>query len=432
VAHGHSMNCKYCPAGRPPAKRCPFCHYCLQHQKCVCVACRQCEKKQGPKDICYKCGRCISHHAKGSYIGKDFPHRSCQYTARPKTTYLLNPLQRTIGVEVEVSNLGQWGGPLTKILKYTHEHDGSVQPSQAEFVLSPAGGDRLQKGLLEFLRLLHAADAGVNSTCGYHVHVDAATASYSDLRRCYALFALLQEQIFGSLIHISRYTNAYCAPVKQSFRDIAKLFKLTNPLMKEWFHGQLYGIQASPEMDLGSRRMVHQMLAQKKAHKYENAARRHALNFHAWMMRGTIEFRCKEGTLDQGDFLLWPLWCGWFVDSAMRQGGKYSTGYTDAEIVDMLTQNKPPTLEAFTKRFMPEVVQAWVRTRLVTPPAAPVAYDQGGIGAGAAQTLGGDPATTPRVTRTQGMGAVFNQRDLEERFRWAQQPIIRDFINEPF
>lgn len=365
--------CRFCPGKM--TKQCVYCKRCLVHphhtdgRTCICVRCRVCSKQFPPKDMCPKCKRCPEHHAAGSYIGADFPMRTCSYSAPPKTTYILNPLQRTLGVEVEASSLGDWESPPTKILSYTEEHDGSVKPSQKEFVLSPAGGDRFQKGLTEFLRLLHAADVKMNSTCGYHVHVDGADLRYVDLRRIMALFKIYQNEVFHSLIANSRASNVYCAPVKYSPGALLGLFKYTkNSEVKEWFHQELYGMSVEASADLNTRQYINQQLAARKAHKYENVARRQALNFHSWMMRGTVEFRCKEGTMDQGDFLLWPLWCGWFVEAGNR--------LKDSEVVGWLqAPSSAPSLLAFTQRFMPPVVQNWVAHRLKEPAPEPEQYN---------------------------------------------------------
>lgn len=392
--------CKYCPGGQV-TKKCQFCQHCLLHpnsegRTCICVQCRQCAKRFPQRMVCMKCRRCNDHHHKGSYIGKEFPMRGCQYAAPPATTFLLNPLKRTLGVEAEISNIGTWDSPPTKILTYNQEHDGSVRPSAAEFVLSPARGDRFQKGLTEFLRHLHAADATVNNTCGYHVHVDGADLKYTDLRRLLAMFGALQGQIFGTLIAGSRATNEYCTPIKYSRATLASLFKLTNSEMKEWFHQELYGLSVAAASDLNTRKYINEQLKAKKAHKYENVARRWALNFHSWMMRGTIEFRCKEGTLDQGDFLLWPLFCGWFVETGAN--------LSDSTVLKWLT-SAPPSLTEFTAKHMPPVVQSWVNHRLKEPALEPVVYG----GEAPRRALDGIPNATAYAATVNQIRQAANQ-----------------------
>jgi len=108
-------------------------------------------------------------------------------------------------------------------------------------------------------------------------------------------------------------------------------------------------------------------IAAKRDHKYENGARRSALNLHSWMMRGTLEFRLKEGTVDPVECINWPLWCGWFVDrtAALR----------DSQVREWLT--KPPSLVELTESWYrgvkkpPEGLVEWVRERCASPRKLP-------------------------------------------------------------
>ena len=80
-------------------------------------------------------------------------------------------------------------------------------------------------------------------------------------------------------------------------------------------------------------------------------------------MRGTVEFRLKEGTTTKADLMNWPLWCGWFVQKC--------TGLTDKEVMWWMKQ--PPKLIELAERFtastlggarMPKSVLKWVEAKI--------------------------------------------------------------------
>ena len=337
--------------------------------------------------LCGKCGSCKSHHAEDS---TEFPMRKCRAwlaqcplgharctgcgnctTCKQICTcakYLLNPLPRTLGVELELSNLGGINKmpPKNKHISYHFEHDGSVTSGQ-ELVTGIMQGDQYIYGMSELIKSLQEFGCKTDKTCGYHVHVDALTYTPFDLRRVMIGFCTIQHQLFGTLVAKARESNMYCPPIPLVDVQLHDLAALEKPgQVSRWFYKYLYGLDSEPEgitaaEKLEQQRYVKRRLAELKAHKYENAARRQALNFHSWMMRGTIEFRCKEGTTDPEDLLLWPLWCGWFIHKLGLMD--------DKEVFSWL--KKPPTIQELSSRLtlkgrspsMPESIMQWVERK---------------------------------------------------------------------
>jgi len=77
------------------------------------------------------------------------------------------------------------------------------------------------------------------------------------------------------------------------------------------------------------------------------------LNLHAWMYRGTLEFRMKEASTDLEDLTAWPLWCGWFVQACTR-------------IQERRTMRESFSLLKFTDEFMPRWITDWVQKKICT------------------------------------------------------------------
>ncbi len=289
---------------------------------CNCRTCPNCRKRVAGKDLCTKCEQCREHHY--GYYPKDFPHRPCEFAA-PKAAYVINPLQRRLGVEIELGSFGtviNRYNQANKHISWGMVHDGSVAESGLELVTEPMAGDNYIYGMSALYRDLATGRAKANSSCGYHVHVDAAELMPFDLRRVLVAFYLVQKGLYGTLVGKSRAGDwglQYCAPLKCDPAEIMAYEDKAD--FVNWLHSWLYGV-TMPAKNLqaiddslykDTLRRIDAQLKQYKNTKYMNRARRWALNFHSWMMRGTLEFRLKEGTLDPKDLLLWPLWCGWFV-----------------------------------------------------------------------------------------------------------------------
>ena len=394
-------DCKNCLImGRvKPIHICSRCKYCTDHNGCHCVPCALCNKRVAPGEVCSKCSRCREHHSELIPESRDFPFRKCEYKNPPVKrcscsqledysacnkckrcpkhactceSFIINPLRRTIGCELEIAEYGRFlNGSWPDIpVTYALEHDGSVVPSGQELVTARMIGDKVPLAMGALAKHLKSSGASVNETCGFHVHVDAAEASAADLRRILAGFWIFQDQIFDALVAPERSTNVFCPKVRLDDPEVFELMKLSSSAeINNWFYRYLYGMEPSynalwtPTQRRTAIKGFEDKLKQRKAHKYENAARRHAINFHSWMMRGTVEFRLKEGTIDEVELINWPLWCGWFVQ-------KFSS-FQDKELLWWM--KKTPTLVEISERFcastlggarMPKSVLQWVQKKV--------------------------------------------------------------------
>lgn len=349
--------------------RCPKCLQCLVHRGCRCRACPQCGERMPPKSRCGACGACKTHHHSiGVPAGRSFPHRKCSYTStQAPCTYVLNPLRETIGVELEIADLGKLReAPMTRWvpqLTCRWEHDGSVSPSGLELVTGPASGDTLYKGL-EALGAALGPHCKVNDTCGFHVHVDGAALSLFELRRLLVGWSIIEEQFFGPFVPPPRWKNVYCRPLRLEDTTSWALMNLkTSGEVHHWIYQYLYEINCASYMrkhETRELRLAHiaelkRLVDACKAKKYMNAARRKTLNIHSWEMRGTVEFRLQAGTVDPGMILHWPLLCGHVVSKI--------TSLTDREILAWI--KKPPALSVLLDGWkLPKGLATWTNAKL--------------------------------------------------------------------
>lgn len=342
---------------------------------CKCMICSYCDKRVVASNMCPKCSRCRDHHTE--WYPKDFPHRACQYTIEPTSnTFIINPLHRKLGVEIELGSFGavresegnNW-------INWDIVHDGSVAESGSELVTDPMTGDNYIYGMSKLVSNLNTSGAHANNTCGYHVHVDSAELTPFDLRRIAVTFTLIQQKLYGTLVATTRNSDwgrQYCAPLKL---DPAALMAIeTKAEFVDWLHSWLYNVKMPNKTSFmeayGNEAnanalyketllMIDRQLKEFKNTKYVNRARRWALNFHSWMMRGTLEFRLKEGTTQMDDLLLWPLWCGWFVQRVAAASDKEAHYWLKKDIGVMEISE----FMAEGPMGMPDYIMDWVRRR---------------------------------------------------------------------
>lgn len=186
------------------------------------------------------------------------------------------------------------------------------------------------------------------------------------------VFQMVQDEVFRFLVTSDRKDNQYCHPLEFNLSTLMSL--TTNTAAKLFFASYLYrlvpqvvlsidsiSIRAEKLRDFKSRLDAH------KRDKFGTSRRYDALSLHSFNMRGTLEFRLKEGTMKMADLINWPLWCGWFVQKV--------SSLPDKQVNLWLAKN-PPSLMDLTDSFtvstpggrkMPKSVAEWVRDKIFGP-----------------------------------------------------------------
>lgn len=355
--------CPHCPAGTKE-KRCAACKYCKIHAGCRCRPCGICKTNQPPKILCPKCGRCKSHH-NGLASRNNFPLRGCSYkqpvTGAPVTKKLCD-LTRSVGVELELSTGAtrlaedRPKNPTNPAYTYRFEHDGSVTGG-LELVSTHASGDSLYTGLQGLGQLMTSYACAADATCGFHVHVDSADYTGLELRNIMVGYQLIQEQLYKGLVSPTRAQSHFCKAYAFPMHELHQLCEFTKSSdFIHWFNKRFYGVNppssSDPELARLQEKAIAEKIASYKAKKYMNDARRWALNFHSYMMRGTLEFRLKEGTADPETILYWPIFCGYLIEALANTEPKalYSWMKDTPKLTSLLSHRKSTGFQAWLKK----------------------------------------------------------------------------------
>ena len=177
--------------------------------------------------------------------------------------------------------------------------DASISGSQGFEVVSPilSGDDGLAQ-IKKVCETLTALGAKVNTSTGFHVHVDARTMTLPVLKNVCRMW-MKYEPAFDTLMPASRRsTNPYCQPILQRFQSVADAFTKIGAATSAHALRELLNPQSN----------------------YSGDGRYHKLNLHAMSRHGTLEFRQHSGTVEAAKVVNWVKLVVGFVDDA----GKYA------------------------------------------------------------------------------------------------------------
>lgn len=241
----------------------------------------------------------------------------------------LNALPRLLGVEIEVARFNQ-DAHISTWVAHKWVRDGSVS-SGKEMVVEPYKGDQFVVAMVDLYRLGQESNWGMDSSCGFHVHVDARTITFWEARNIILLYAKVEADIYRYLVKPARKLNRFCYPLTSPVptlarrdndsgvaildkKTISSLLDATRGTIKKAVLAVVY-----PEaIAQGAGTTYQEWLAKARGDKYGrhggHKSRYAGLNLHSWQHRGTIEFRMKEGTTDPYELVCWPLFCGWLVE----------------------------------------------------------------------------------------------------------------------
>jgi len=125
---------------------------------------------------------------------------------------------------------------------------------------------------------LKAAGAIVNSSCGIHIHVDASNHDIRSLKNLIKVFGN-REGLIKRILKINRSRESYCQAIKLTkIKELCKSQSLED-LAQVWYAKSGYSLE------------------REKSNHY-SSTRYHMLNLHNVWLRGTIEFRMFNSTLD--------------------------------------------------------------------------------------------------------------------------------------
>jgi hypothetical protein len=278
-----------------------------------------------------------------------------------------NPIRRHISVELEVDSFNResLSSRLNLALDKWQDavvSDGSI-PGGFEINTNPTNGDLFMAHLKELCDGLSDISGRCSNACGLHVHVNCkgsplfdragkavldkdgmqkfdkqdAFTGY-DLRRLVELYVKVEPAMFD-LVHPRRISGRYSVPCGAYYlaKDSLEPKKFRKSMVSKMYRNGA-DLNATPppesadqraqrelrDLRRGTRtpvvsnhREVGSAIKRAKTHKYESV-RYKALNLHSFFMRGTVEFRHHEGSVDFKDVTNWALTCATVVDMAAK------------------------------------------------------------------------------------------------------------------
>lgn len=134
--------------------------------------------------------------------------------------------------------------------------------------------------LQEVVRQLRHRGAFVNSSCGQHVHVDAANHTPRSLKNAMTIMYSKEDILFKALKVQPYREEEYCQKVRPAVLEKIRKMPNSKISMEEFKDIWYEGVDGSWD--------------------HYNWTRYYALNLHAVFSKGTLEWRCFESTLHAG------------------------------------------------------------------------------------------------------------------------------------
>ena len=167
-------------------------------------------------------------------------------------------------------------------------------------VVSPKSRYADIEDIQELARRLRKAGAFANSSCGIHIHVDAANHTAKTLRNLVNLMASKEDMLYKALEVNEARMRKYCQKVNSSLvEDINRTKPVTMEALKTLWY-KPYGGEDS--------------------YRYHQS-RYHGLNFHSVFWKGTVEFRLFNSTTHAGQIKAYIQLCLAISHQAITQRG---------------------------------------------------------------------------------------------------------------
>jgi hypothetical protein len=247
-----------------------------------------------------------------------------------RNEFTINPSKRFASAEIETERMWDLSAVTAACEKWktTIVSDGSV--SGYEINTAPANGDKLVRLITDITTALKEDQVSIASNCGLHVHLDARTFGYMDIRRLVATYAAVEKALF-LMVEPSRYNGHYSTVCGEIYANrFLKGTKLEKPVRGQSNPAKLAVIDSVYNIDSqgnrpilqGNKKIVNTKISRyKKSTTIHRAGNRlYALNLHSWFHRGTVEFRMHHATTNGEKILMWMRVLAEIVDFAEKSG----------------------------------------------------------------------------------------------------------------
>lgn len=152
----------------------------------------------------------------------------------------------------------------------------------------------------EIVRQLRGAGAIANSSCGVHVHINAAPHNATTLRNITNIIASKEDLLYKA-VKFNTSREYYCQKTDYSFLD-----QLNRRPPRSLEQVKTLWYRSQPDREHSQSAHYHQ-------------SRYHALNLHSVFQKGTIEFRLFNGTTHAGEIKSYIQLCLAISHQALNQ-----------------------------------------------------------------------------------------------------------------
>lgn len=149
----------------------------------------------------------------------------------------------------------------------------------------------------ELVRKLREAGAFVNSSCGIHIHINAAPFEATKLRNLVNIIAAKEDMIYKALKVSRGRESSYCQKIDPRFLEELNRQKpkTLDKLSRIWYNGR------------------------DGSHEHYHSSRYRCLNLHSVFQKGTVEFRAFNGEMHAGKIKAYIQFCLAITAQALNQ-----------------------------------------------------------------------------------------------------------------
>jgi len=184
-------------------------------------------------------------------------------------------------------------------------YDGSIKTGGNDFTSCELVTPPLNYGdiedLQQIVRNLRKAGAKVNSSCGIHIHVDAAKHNTKSIKNLFNI-VYAKDDLLQRSLDIPFERMRFCKKIKAELLEGINKAQSIDQILDAWYK----------DFDNRSGRVY------QRSAKY-NPSRYHMINLHCLPRIGTIEFRLFNGTLHAGEIKSYIQFCLAVSAQAIRQ-----------------------------------------------------------------------------------------------------------------
>jgi len=275
-----------------------YCEYCYNEEYTSCYNCGydlyrdNCSYDDDGDAYCYDCNPGCSEDSE-NFVKNSPTEVACQYDK--SDTFDNLKVKRLVGLEIECEYERGLQDIVSNPYNWRSAYDGSLNASSSDYeaielISKPANGDKLNSNIDSLIEWRDEYNADVNTSCGFHVHIDATDTDWIDLKSIAMVTKHIEPYLY-KMMPPSRSNSRWCRKIHLSFNEL-KGFSSEGDFVQSWYDNNI------------------------SREKY-NDIRYCGLNLHARFYLGSIEFRHHSGTMNKEKITNWIKICNSIVETGM-------------------------------------------------------------------------------------------------------------------